>query len=181
MNCPSCSSPTRTLETRAAEDGAVVRRRRECRECGRRFTSFERRELEPGWVVKRDGERQPFDRTKLRAGLIRATHKRPVSDHDVEELVNRIEEECERSGGELPAERVAALSLEGLGALDAGAYLQFAGVELEDPIAIRKALDRLESGKPINPANRGQTATKVRPARSARSGVTPKRRKRGDG
>lgn len=180
MQCPSCGSATRTLETRAAEGGAVVRRRRECKQCGRRLTSFERREREQGWVRKRDGERQPFDRTKLRAGLIRATHKRPVSDHDVEALVNRIEAECERTGGELEAKRIGELSLEGLRDLDLGAYMQFAGVELADPAAIRKALARVERGGDINPANRGKTAAAFRPRRRAGSGVTPKRRKRGE-
>jgi len=181
VQCPSCSAPTRTLETRAAEDGGAVRRRRECRGCGRRFTSLERRVSDPAWVLKRGGERRPFDRTKLRAGLIRATHKRPVSDHDVEALVNRIEAECGRAGGELAAERIAELSLEGLSELDAGAYLQFAGVELADPDAIREALARLESGEGINPANREKTAAAFRPSRRAGSGVTPKRRQRGDG
>jgi transcriptional repressor NrdR len=184
MQCPSCGAKTLTLETRSAEAGEAVRRRRECKQCGRRFTSFERREPEPAWVIKRDGERQSFDRTKLRAGLIRATHKRPVSDHDVEALVNRIEAECEQAGGELAAERIAQLSLDGLRELDLGAYMQFAGVELADPDAIRAELARIGRGNgddAINPANRGKTHPVFRPSRRGESGVTPKRRKRGDG
>lgn len=115
------------LESRRAEDGAALRRRRECGGCGHRFTTFERRDPEPAFVRKRDGRRQRFDRTKLRAALLGATHKRSVSAGDVEALVNRIEAEAAAAGGELDADRITALSLEGLRELDAGAYLQFAG------------------------------------------------------
>jgi transcriptional repressor NrdR len=132
------------LETRRGDDGAV-RRRRECPNCGERFTTHERREREAFDVVKRDGERQPFDRTKLRAALLRAAHKRPVSASDVEALVDRIEREGERAGGELRADRIGELSLAGLRELDLGAYLQFAAVyrQLADPEAIRAELARL--------------------------------------
>jgi transcriptional repressor NrdR len=115
------------LESRRAEDGAALRRRRECVACSHRFTTFERRDREPLFVRKRSGARQRFDRTKLRAALIRAAHKRPVSANDVEALVDRVEGAIESAGGELGAERIAASCLEGLRELDAGAYLQFAG------------------------------------------------------
>ena len=82
-------------------------------------------------VVKRSGERQPFDRSKLRDALVRASHKRDVDPRDLELIVDRIEEEL-RVAGELPAERIGELCLEGLGELDRGAYLQFAGT-LPDP------------------------------------------------
>lgn len=127
MDCPRCDQPTHVLESRRADEGAALRRRRECSACSHRFTTFERRDPEPAFVAKRDGRRQRFDRTKLRAALLGATHKRPVSAGDVEALVNRIEAEAVAAGGELAAERVAALCLEGLRDLDAGAYLQFAG------------------------------------------------------
>ena len=127
MDCPRCHQRSRVLESRRADDGAALRRRRECVACSHRFTTFERRQSDPLFVRKRDGARQPFDRTKLRAALIRAAHKRPVAAADVEELVDRVEAEAEAAGGELSAERVAATCLEGLRALDGGAYLQFAG------------------------------------------------------
>lgn len=127
MDCPRCDAGTRVLESRHADGGTALRRRRECLTCGHRFTTFERREPEPAYVRKRDGKRQRFDRTKLRAALLGASHKRPVSARDVEALVNRVEAEVGRAGGELDAERIAALCLEGLRELDAGAYLQFAG------------------------------------------------------
>jgi transcriptional repressor NrdR len=127
MNCPACDRPTRVLESRRAEAGAATRRRRECASCGHRFTTFERRERTELAVRKRDGERQRFDRNKLRAALLRSTHKRQVSADDVEALVERIAVAIETAGGELPAERIGELCLDGLQELDHGAYLQFLG------------------------------------------------------
>ena len=120
MICPVCQRPTRVLESRPADGGEVTRRRRECPSCGHRFTTFERRDAPALRVRKRDGERQRFDRNKLRAALLRSTHKR-------QSLVGRIEFAIEAAGGELPAERIGELALEGLGELDHGAYLQFLG------------------------------------------------------
>ncbi len=127
MDCPSCNRATTVLETRRAEDGAATRRRRKCPACGHRFTTYERRDREPVFVRKRDGERQRFDRTKLRAALLRSTHKRQVSAADVEALVDRVEVAIEADGGELGADRIGELCLQGLRDLDHGAYLQFLG------------------------------------------------------
>ena len=127
MECPHCHHPTRVLESRRAEDGTATRRRRACAGCGHRFTTYERREREPIFVRKRDGSQQPFDRTKLRAALLRATHKRQVEAADVEALVDRVEVAIETADGELPAERIGELCLQGLRDLDEGAYLQFLG------------------------------------------------------
>jgi transcriptional repressor NrdR len=115
------------LESRRADGGAAVRRRRECTECGRRFTTFERREPGPLYVIKRTGARQRFDRDKLRAALMRAAHKRPVSADQVEAIVRRVQVEAESAGGELDAERIGELCVQELRRFDAGAYLQFAG------------------------------------------------------
>jgi len=114
------------LETRRSADGGI-RRRRECRACGRRFTTTERREPEPLYVVKRDGGRQRFDAAKLRTALLRAAHKRPVSKADVEEIVRHIQFEAERAGGELRAQRIGELCMGDLRELDPGAYMQCAG------------------------------------------------------
>jgi transcriptional repressor NrdR len=124
--CPSCRNQTRVLESRRAPDGDSVRRRRECPSCGRRFTTFERREPEPAHVIKRDGERQRFDRTKLRAALLAAGHKRPITAVDVEAIVDRIEMAAS-DAGELETQRIGELCLADLEALDHGAYLQFLG------------------------------------------------------
>ena len=158
VNCPSCSAETHVLESRRAEAGAAVRRRRECRECGRRFTSFERREPEPAWVTKRNGERQHFDRAKLRAALVRASHKRDVDPRQLDLIVDRIESEAHRAGGDLEAERIGELCLEGLRELDHGAYLQFAGT-LPDA-------DRAESQKSPQTPNKPLTNS-VRTAEDA--------------
>jgi transcriptional repressor NrdR len=162
MDCPTCSAETRVLETRSADGGAALRRRRECRECGRRFTSFERREHEPAWVVKRSGERQRFDRDKLRGALVRASHKRDVDPRDLELIVNRIEREAEDAGGELAAARIGELCLEGLEPLDRGAFLQFAGTLPDGSSGDRKDRDfsplasvdsvRVEEDAPALPA-----------------------------
>lgn len=126
MVCPSCRNQTRVLESRRAPDGDSVRRRRECHSCGRRFTTFERREPEPAYVIKRDGERQRFDRTKLRGALIAAAHKRPITAVDLEAIVDRIEMAAS-DAGELSTERIGELCLSDLESLDHGAYLQFLG------------------------------------------------------
>ena len=127
MNCPRCDRPTRVLESRRADDGDSIRRRRECSGCGDRFTTYERRDREPLYVRKRSGERQRFERLKLRAALLHSAHKRPVSAVDVEALVSRVELAIESAGGELGAERIGELCLQGLADLDRGAYLQFLG------------------------------------------------------
>jgi transcriptional repressor NrdR len=134
--CPVCQSATQVLESRPASGGNAVRRRRRCADCGHRFTTFERREAAPLYVGKRSGERQRFDRIKLRAALLHAAHKRPVSSTDVEQLVDRIESSVSAEGGEVAAERIVELCLEGLRELDVGAYLQFAGTLDEPEFAI---------------------------------------------
>ncbi len=127
MDCPSCSASTRVAETRSADGGAALRRRRHCPSCGHRFTTFERIERGPLAVRKRDGTTQRFDRVKLRAALLGAAHKRPVGAADVERIVEHIETEAEARGGEITAERVVELCLIALRELDPGAYLQYAG------------------------------------------------------
>ncbi len=152
MVCPSCNGITRVLESRRADGGAATRRRRECPACGRRFTTFERREREPLFVIKRDGERQRFDRAKLAGGLLRAAHKRPVEPAAVERLVASIEDAAEAAGGELPAETVGEMCLIGLRELDRIAYLQFAAVYkgFEDPGEFTGELRRLGVEPPRN-------------------------------
>ena len=113
------------IETRRA--AGAIRRRRACTACGHRFTTYERVEHEPGWVRKRDGRRQRFDPAKLRAALLRSTHKRQVSAGDVERLVGEVADAIAAAGGELDAARLGELCLDGLAELDRGAYLQFLG------------------------------------------------------
>lgn len=140
MDCPACGRQTHTLETRRADGGAAVRRRRRCLGCGERFTTYERAEPEAAWVRKRDGQRQRFDREKLRAALLRACHKRDVDPREIESIVESVGRELHAGGGELGAARIGELCLAGLEPLDRGAFLQFAGTlpghipaELENP------------------------------------------------
>ena len=92
MRCPACDHPEdRVLDSRPLESAAVIRRRRVCRLCGKRFTTYERVESTPLMVVKRDNRREPFNRDKMREGIIRACRKRPVSPGDVEKLVAEVE------------------------------------------------------------------------------------------
>jgi transcriptional repressor NrdR len=127
MNCSHCESHTSILETRKADAGSALRRRRECTACGHRFTTYERAVPETIEVIKRDGYRQPFDRAKLRGALIRASHKRDVDPRELEQIVERVEREARDAGGELGAARIGELCLDGLREIDHGAYLQFAG------------------------------------------------------
>ncbi len=167
MTCPSCEGPTRVLESRRADGGAATRRRRECARCGTRFTTFERRAPEPRFVRKRDAERQPFDRTKLRAALLRAAHKRPVSPDQVEAIVDEIEAAADSAGGEIEAKQVGEMCLERLRALDLGAYLQFAAVyrQLADVDAIRAELSRLSASP-----GKSRPSAPVGSVRGARNG-----------
>ena len=126
MNCPRCDSPTKTLETRRVPDGAI-RRRRECSNCAHRFTTYERAVPETLEVIKRDGHRQPFDRDKLLGSLNRAAHKRDVDPRKLGLLIDGVEGEIRSAGGELSADRIGELCVEGLKKIDHGAYLQFAG------------------------------------------------------
>jgi transcriptional repressor NrdR len=127
MDCPRCSAPTRVLESRPADAGAAVRRRRECSSCGARFTTLERVAVERLYVRKRDDRRQPFDAEKLRGALVRAAHKRDVSAAEIHGIVAAVEGEATASGGEIDARRIGEVCLERLRELDQGAYLQFAG------------------------------------------------------
>jgi transcriptional repressor NrdR len=123
-----------------------VRRRRECSSCGHRFTTYERYDRGPLYVRKRDGERQPFDRTKLRGGLARAAHKRPVGETEIDDLVERISSEAERAGGELAAARIGEMCLEGLRRIDRVSYLQFAAVYKQlDVEQVQAELSQLHS------------------------------------
>ena len=128
MDCPHCQAGTRVVETRSADGGTALRRRRECPSCEQRFTTYERWDPGPLFVRKRDGERERFDPTKLRAALMRAAHKRPVRADQVEELVDGIEARIRDAGGEMRSRQVGELCLAGLAQLDDGAYLQFLGV-----------------------------------------------------
>ncbi|MBQ0754585.1 MAG: transcriptional regulator NrdR [Gammaproteobacteria bacterium] len=152
MYCPFCGvDDTKVIDSRLVTDGAQVRRRRECNACGERFTTFETAELVMPRVVKSDGKREPFDEAKLRAGLMRALEKRPVSMEDLEAAVTRISHRLRATGErELPARDIGELVMEELRQLDTVAYVRFASVyrSFQDISDFRAEVERLEkSGK----------------------------------
>ncbi len=116
------------VDSRLAEDGGAIRRRRECLGCNRRFTTFERVEGAPLWVVKRSGEREPFDRAKIVAGVRSACKGRPISDTQMEELAQQVEDALRSESPEPTSQQVGVTVLEQLQALDDVAYLRFASV-----------------------------------------------------
>lgn len=129
MRCPWCSADDdRVVDSRLADEGVAIRRRRECLDCGRRFTTFERVEEQPLWVVKRSGQREPFDRAKVIAGVQAASKNRPVSDDDLHELAQQVEEVLRMDSTEPTTEQVGMAVLEQLKALDEIAYVRFASV-----------------------------------------------------
>ena len=130
MRCPFCGhADSQVKDSRPAEDGASIRRRRQCEGCDARFSTFERVQLRELTVVKRDGLRQSFDRAKLERAIAIAARKRPVAPEQVERLVSRIQRQLETSGdSEVPVSRIGELAMDGLKRLDSVAYIRFASV-----------------------------------------------------
>jgi transcriptional repressor NrdR len=118
----------KVVDSRAAEEGSAIRRRRECLVCGRRFTTYERLEEVPFVVAKRSGQREPFDRAKIVAGLAAAAKNRPVSVTDMQGLAADVEEELRLSGHEVSTQQIGVAVLDRLRLLDEVAYLRFASV-----------------------------------------------------
>jgi transcriptional repressor NrdR len=130
MHCPFCShEETKVIDSRLAGAGRQVRRRRECLQCGERFTTFESAELVMPRLIKRDESREPFDEAKLRAGMVRALEKRPVGMDAVEAAIARISHRLQTMGErEIPSRLVGELVMEELRRLDEVAYVRFASV-----------------------------------------------------
>jgi transcriptional repressor NrdR len=130
MKCPYCSHlGDKVVDSRESKEGEVIRRRRECLDCGKRFTSYERIDEIPYMVVKKDGTRERFDRSKLVAGLLKACEKRPVSLTAVESVANRVEATLqERPDKEIPTADIGAFVMEELKKLDKVAFVRFASV-----------------------------------------------------
>ena len=130
MKCPFCAHlKDKVVDSRESGNGDAIRRRRECLECGRRFTSYERIEEIPFFVIKKDGRREPFDRTKLLSGLIRACEKRPVSAKALQAIVDEIEQMVmDSSEREIAAVAVGERVMDRLRELDKVAYVRFASV-----------------------------------------------------
>ena len=130
VRCPACGGlDDKVVDSRQADDGVTIRRRRECLTCGRRFTTFERLEEQPLVVLKRSGEREPFDRAKVIAGVRAAAKARPVADDAVEALATDVEDELRlEGGGDVSSELVGRVVLDRLREADPVAAVRFASV-----------------------------------------------------
>jgi transcriptional repressor NrdR len=144
MRCPFCAhEETQVVETRESDEGDVIRRRRRCLHCEKRFTTYERSEIALPSVVKKDGSREDFDAGKLRASMALALRKRPVSTEQVDAALERIQDELLAGGQrEVPSAHVGELVMHELMALDKVAYVRFASVyrKFEDVDAFRQLI-----------------------------------------
>jgi transcriptional repressor NrdR len=152
LKCPYCDNPkTKVIDSRSAEDGAAIRRRRQCLNCGSRFTTFERREKAGMVVIKRDGTREPYDRDKIANGLFKACSKREVPESVIEHNLDEIEAAIlRRPDREIPAPELGDMIMERLRQVDEIAYLRFASVykRFDDVSEFQKELGELMPGQP---------------------------------
>ena len=147
MRCPYCQIDNdKVIDSRASEDGMAIRRRRECLGCHRRYTTFERVEEVSIKVIKKDGNRVPFDRTKIKSGLEKACWKRPISDDQIEAAVSAVERDIyDRFDSEVETSDIGELVMQQLAKLDQVAYVRFASVYRE----FKDARDFVEELQPI--------------------------------
>ena len=151
MKCPYCAfGESKVIDSRPAEEGATIRRRRECLSCQKRFTTYETMERLPLLVIKRNGTRQPFDKVKLVEGLIRACEKRPVALGELEAIASDIEQELQnRMEREISAIEVGEMIMDKLRDLDEVAYVRFASVyrQFKDINTFRDEVNKLLTDK----------------------------------
>jgi transcriptional repressor NrdR len=151
MKCPYCGySESRVIDSRPAEEGATIRRRRECLSCQKRFTTYEIMERVPLIVIKKDGSRQTFDKMKILNGMLRACEKRPVALADMQKAVDEIEQELQNSlEREVESEAIGELVMKKLKSLDEVAYVRFASVyrQFKDLNTFMEELNKLLNDK----------------------------------
>ena len=151
MKCPFCSSEnTRVIDSRPADDNNSIRRRRLCDDCGKRFTTYEKVESIPLVIVKKDNNRESYDRSKIEAGVFRSCHKRPIPVDDIAVLVDEIETAIFNIGEkEIPSSTVGEIVMDKLKDLDAVAYVRFASVyrEFKDVNTFMSELKKLLDSK----------------------------------
>jgi len=145
VNCPFCKADTdKVVDSRPADEGFAIRRRRECLACGKRYTTYERAGDVPLRVVKKDGSRAPFDRAKVVGGIVKACEKRPVPTQAVEAIVGRVEREaCKLPENEIRSDAIGEMVMAGLKELDHVAYVRFASV-YRDFKDVNQFLDELK-------------------------------------
>lgn len=146
MQCPKCKAEdTKVIDSRVSEQGKVIRRRRECEKCGRRFTTFERAEMGSIMVKKKDGTFEPYNRTKLENGIFIACGKRPVTRQQIDEMVNELEEKWAANKKMVTSQTVGNDVIEYLKKLDHIAYIRFASVyrSFKDVDEFKEELNKL--------------------------------------
>ncbi len=147
MKCPFCGNEnTKVIDSRPAEDGSSIRRRRQCDECDKRFTTYEKIETIPMVVIKKDNIREPYDRAKIEAGIVRSCHKRPVSVESITQLVDEIESAIfNMESKEIPSSTIGELIMDKLKKLDQVAYVRFASVyrEFQDVNTFMSELEKI--------------------------------------
>lgn len=150
MRCPFCKEKdSAVIDSRASDDGFSIRRRRQCARCGKRFTTFERVELNMPMIVKRTGARREYDREKVRSSMKLALRKRPVNNERIEEAISSIEQRLRTLGErEVPSSRIGEFVLEELKKLDAVAFLRFASVyfNVDNPEQFMGLLRKSDAG-----------------------------------
>jgi transcriptional repressor NrdR len=156
MHCPFCNAlDTKVIDSRLVAEGNQVRRRRECVTCEERFTTFESAELLMPRLIKQNGQREPFNEDKLRAGMLKALEKRPVSLEKVDEAISRINHSLRASGErEIPSHMVGEKVMEELRKLDEVAYVRFASVyrSFKDLNEFRNEIDRIQDSSATEPS-----------------------------
>lgn len=164
MRCPFCGHiEDKVVDSREAKDGDSIRRRRECLDCGRRFTSYERIDEIPYMVVKKDGKRETFERSKILAGLLRACEKRPISVTQLESIVDEVEKSVQDSPDrELSTSEIGKVIMHRLKQLDKVAYVRFASVylEFEDVSAFMAELKDLVRARERTPVKKQKKSKK---------------------
>ena len=147
MRCPFCAhEDSQVKDSRPSEDGAAIRRRRQCEGCGARFTTFERVQLRELTVVKKDGKREPFDRAKLERAVGHSCRKRDVDPAKIDQLVSGVQRQMETLGDEVPSVKIGEAVMAGLKALDHVAYIRFASIyrDFSDPSDFAEFAERVE-------------------------------------
>ncbi len=147
MRCPFCAHEnSQVKDSRPSEDGASIRRRRQCEGCGARFTTFERVQLRDLVVVKKDGKRQPFDRAKLERAIGHAARKRDITADKIEQMVTGIQRQLETRGDEISSSEIGEAVMNGLKTLDHVAYIRFASIyrDFSDPADFAEFADKVE-------------------------------------
>ncbi|APT17994.1 transcriptional regulator NrdR [Amylolactobacillus amylotrophicus DSM 20534] len=149
MECPNChQNSSRVVDSRPSDENRAIRRRRECENCGYRFTTFERIELSPLLVIKSDGNREAFNREKIFNGLVHAAEKRPITSDELSDLVDRVENSIRKKGlNEISSKQIGEIVMDELAELDDVAYIRFASVyrQFKDMSGFMKALEEMMS------------------------------------